>query len=177
MVLTLGRNSAILVTQRVLVWVRVKETLRILVPDLDGVVEMHADAVLGHDIVCERLLERGRHEIVAGAASVQDAEVNLEPEKVEEQWDDDQANSAGNEMFSEFLNRQPLPVIEEIPKVDGNSCADCQEGEYTDVLCGNNARQRNTGEEKPFPPFSGEGRVPELRKSDIAEDGQCHGQN
>ena len=63
---------------------RVKETLRILVSDLDGVVEMHADAILGHDIVCERLLECGRHEIVAGATSIQDTEVNLEPEKVEE---------------------------------------------------------------------------------------------
>lgn len=63
--LTLGRDTAIFVAKWVLVHVRVKVDLGLLVLHRDVVKVIDTDRLLGHEIVTERLLEFGSHEIVA----------------------------------------------------------------------------------------------------------------
>ena len=90
--LTLGRNTAVVVTKGVSVGVTVEVDLCILVTDVDSVVVVDADGLLSHDVVAESLLELGAHEVVAGTGAVEDGEVNLEPEEVEHEGNNNQTS-------------------------------------------------------------------------------------
>lgn len=63
--LALAGNTAIVVAKRVAVCVAVKVGLGLLVFERNGVVVVDGDGVLEHDVVAERLLELGGHEVIA----------------------------------------------------------------------------------------------------------------
>ena len=104
--LSLRGNSAIVVTERVAVGVAVKVDLSFLVTQSNRVVVVDAYGLERHHVIAQSFLELWGHEIVSGAGPVEDSEVDLEPEQVEEEWDDDQTNDASSKVFAELGQRQ-----------------------------------------------------------------------
>ena len=76
----------------------------LLVTDDDVVVIVDAHGHCGHDIVAERFLEFRSHEIIAGTRFGQNGKVDLEPEKVEQKWNYDEAENTSREMLAECRN-------------------------------------------------------------------------
>ena len=76
----------------------------LLVTDDDVVVIVDAHGHCSHDIVAERFLEFRRHEIIARARFGQDGEVDLEPEKIEQKGDYDEAENTSSKMLAECRN-------------------------------------------------------------------------
>lgn len=77
---TLGRDSSVLVSKRVVLRMRVQECLGVLVAELDRVVVVDANTAQRQSVVRQGLLEAGGHEVIAGPALVQDREVDVKPE-------------------------------------------------------------------------------------------------
>lgn len=74
--------------------------------DLNTVVIVDRYRISRHDIVTQSLLELGGHEVVARSGLAQDCKMDLEPEKVEEEWNDDETHSAGSKVFTELGQAQ-----------------------------------------------------------------------
>ena len=70
--LTLARNTAIVVPQRVPIRVTVEVGLGLLVPEADGVIVINGDSVGEHNVVTEGLLELRGHEVVARSRASKD---------------------------------------------------------------------------------------------------------
>jgi len=87
--LALAGDAAIVISQGVLVWMAVEVGLGFLVLDGERIVVVNRDCVGEHDVVAQRLLELGRHEIVSRPGTGEDGKVDLEPEEVEKEWHDD----------------------------------------------------------------------------------------
>lgn len=178
--LTLGRDTAVVVTKRVSVGMTVEVDLCVLVTDVDGVVVVDADGLLGHDVVAESLLELGAHEVVTGTGAVEDGEMDLEPEEVEHERDDDQTSDTSTQVLAELGQTESALStvdVEKRPEVNGDGDADGEEGEGTDVLCRDDAAEADTSQEQPLPPLAAEGDVAELVEADVAPDGQSHEEN
>jgi hypothetical protein len=146
--LTLRRNTAIIVTKRVLVGVTVEVDLGVLVADVDGVVVVDADGLLGHDVVAESLLELGAHEVVTRARAVEDGEVDLEPEEVEHERNDDQTSNTSSQVLAELGQTESALStvdVEKRPEVNGDWNTDGEEGEGTNVLGRDDTAEADTG--------------------------------
>jgi hypothetical protein len=125
--LALGRDTAIIVTEGVLVRVTVKVDLGVLVADVDGIKVVDADGLLGHDVVAESLLELGAHEIVTRAGTVEDGEVDLEPEEVEHEGDDDQTSDTSSQVLAKLWQTEgalSAVDVEKRPEVNGDGDTD-----------------------------------------------------
>jgi hypothetical protein len=169
--LTLRRDTAIVVTERVSVRVTVEVDLGVLVTDVDSIVVVDADGLLGHDVVAESLLELGAHEVVTRAGAVEDGKVDLEPEEVEHEWDDDQTSDASSQVLAKLGQTESTLStvdVEKRPEVNGDWDTDGEEGEGTDVLCRDDAAETDTSQEQPLPPLAAEGDVTELVEADVA---------
>jgi hypothetical protein len=178
--LALAGDTTIIVAERVVGVVAVEVGLGLLVPDGKGVVVLNVDRVGQHDVVTQRLLELGRHEIVTGTRSGQDGEVNLEPEQVEDEGHDDESESTGGKVLSELGQTQraagPLNV-EEIPEINDDGRANGDEGEEADVLGRDVAGEGKAGEDQPLPPLAAKGLVAQLVELDVAQEAASHGEN
>lgn len=175
--LALAGDSAVVVAQRVPVGVTVEVDLGVLVLHADVVKVFNLDGLLRHDVVAESLLELGAHEIVTRAGTGKDGKVDLEPEKVEQEGDDDQTGDASAQMLAEFgkTERALSPVdVEEVPKVNSNRDTDGEESECSDVFGRDDTAEADTRHEKPLPPLAAEGSVTQLVESDVAPHGQSH---
>jgi hypothetical protein len=178
--LTLGRDTAIVVTKRVLVGVTVQVDLGVLVTDVDGVKVVDADGLLGHDVVAESLLELGAHEVVAGAGAVENGEVDLEPEEVEHEGNDNQTSDTSSQVLAELGQTEgalSAVDVEKRPEVNGDGDTDGEEGEGPDVLGRDDTAEADTGQEKPLPPLAAEGGVTELVEADVTPDRESHEQD
>lgn len=175
--LSLGRDSTVFITEWVSGSVGVEIGFGILVAEGDFVVIVDVDAGKGHQVIGQGLLESRGHEIVTGSASVEDGKVDLEPEKVKAERNNDQSDSSGQEVVTELLDCESGVNVKETPEIDSDSGSNSNEGEGTDVFGGDDTGQGDTGEEKPLPPFSGERGVSHLVESDISEDGAGHGED
>ena len=154
--LSLGRNTSIIVTQRVAVRMAVKVDFGLLVTDGDGIIVVDTDGLKAHDIVAQSLLELWGHEVVTRAGSCEDGEVDLEPEKVEEERNDDQANSASSKVLAKLGQSQGTLSsvdVHQVPEVNHDWYTNGEEREDTDVLDGDNAAQTDTSQKEPLPPF------------------------
>lgn len=89
--------------------------LCILVSDGNDIVIHNLNAIQHHDIVAQSFLKFGAHEIISGPTSVQDREVNLEPEEVEEEGDGNQSEGSCCKMRGKLLHRKSPLVVEHIP--------------------------------------------------------------
>lgn len=171
--LTLRRDTAIVVTKGVLVGVTMEVDLGVLVANVDGVVVVDADGLLGHDVVAQSLLEFRAHEVVARAGTGENGKVNLEPEEVEQEGDDNETSDASSQVLAELgQSKGALSAVdvEKRPEINGNGDTDGEEGESTDVLGRNDAAEADTGQEQPLPPLAAEGNVTELVEADVAPD-------
>jgi hypothetical protein len=178
--LTLRRDTAVVVTKRVLVRVTVEVDLGVLVTDVDGVVVVDADGLLGHDVVAESLLKLGAHKVVTGAGAVEDGKVDLEPEKVEHEGDDNQTSDTSSQVLAELGKTESALSavdVEERPEVNGDWDTDGEEGKGTNVLGRDDAAETDAGQEEPLPPLAAEGGVSELVEADVAPDGESHEQD
>jgi hypothetical protein len=178
--LTLRRNTAIVVTKRVLVGVTVEVDLGILVTDVDGVVVVDADGLLSHDIVAEGLLELGAHKVVTRAGAVEDGEVDLEPEEVEHEGDDDQTSDTSSQVLAELGKAESALSavdVEQRPEVNCDWDTDGEESEGTNVLGRDDTAEADTGQEEPLPPLAAEGGVTELVEANVAPDRESHEQD
>lgn len=148
--LTLTGDTTVVVAEWVLVDVGMKIDTRLLVLHGNVIAVFNADRLRGHDVVGKGGLELWSHEIVAWARSVQDGKVDLEPEEVEHERNDDQANNASCEVFAKLWKAElslAAVDIEKIPQIEAYWHANGEEGEYTNVLCGDDTAQADTGEE------------------------------
>lgn len=178
--LTLAGNTAIVVSEGVTVLMTVEVGLSLLVSDSNAVVVLDVNRVGQHDIVAQGLLEFGSHEIVTRTGSVEDGEVNLEPEEVEQEGHDDQTKGTSSEVLGELLHANGTTRsvdVKKIPEVDNNSRANGDEGKDTDILDRDVARKSESGKNKPLPPLSGERLVSELVPLDVKEKTAGHGKN
>lgn len=87
--LTLAGNTTVVVSKRIVVLVTVKVRLGLLVSQSNRIVVVNCDSISQHDVVTQRLLEFGRHEIISRSRAGKNREVNLEPEEVEDEGHDD----------------------------------------------------------------------------------------
>lgn len=175
--LALRRNAAIVVTERVSVGVTVEVDLCVLVADVDGVKVVDADRLLRHDVVAERLLEFGAHKVVAGTGSGQDGEVDLEPEEVQHEGNDNQTSDTGSQVLAEFGQTEgalSAVDVEKRPEVNGDGDTDGEEGEGTNVLGRDDTAEADTGQEQPLPPLAAKGGMAELVEADVAEHRKSH---
>ena len=157
--LTLARNTAIIVPQRILVRVGMEVGLGLLVPEADGVIVVNGDSVSEHNVVAEGLLEFRGHEVVARSRASEDGEVDLEPEEVEDEGHNDQTKSASSKVLAKLGQCQSATRtldVQEIPQVNAYGRADGDEGEEADILGGDIARQGEASQDKPLPPLPGE---------------------
>lgn len=178
--LSLAGNATVVVTERVAVRMRVEVGLGFLVSDRNRVVVVNGDGIGEHDVVAQSLLELGSHKVISGTRSGQDGEMDLEPEEVEEEGHDDQTKGPSTKVLDEQAHRKsatrPLD-IQEIPQVDDDGGADGDKGESADILGGDVAGQRKTGENKPLPPLAREGLVPQLVEPNIEQQAARHGED
>lgn len=154
--LTLAGNTTIVIPQRITLRVAVKVSLGLLVLDRDGVVIVNGDGVAEHDVVAQGLLELGGHEIITGAGAGENGEVNLEPEEVKEEGQEDQAESSSSKVLAELSQGQsstrPLN-IQQVPKLNDNSRTNGDEGEKTNVFGRDIAGKGKSSEDQPLPPL------------------------
>lgn len=177
--LTLGRNSAVFVSQRISIWVRVKVGLGVLVSQNNRVHIMNWLRVGGHEIVAESLLELWAHKVISWAGAGENGEVHLEPEEVEEEWDKDESENAGEEVLAEVDERQSSLAtvdIEQVPKVNGDCSSNGEESEQADIFGGDDAAEREAGNEEPLPPLAAEWNMAKLVELDVGEQRAGHGE-
>lgn len=175
--LPLGGDTAVFVSQRVAIWVAVEVHLSLLVAQRDGVVVVDANRLKSHHVVAQCLLELWGHEVVTWTRTGENGEVDLEPEEVQEEGDDDQSNDAGSEMLAEFRQSQGALAafhVHEIPQVNCDWHTNGEEGEETDVFDGNDTAEVDTRQEQPLPPLAAEWLMAELVEANVREHGQCH---
>lgn len=148
--LTLARNTAVVVSKRIVVLVAVEIGLGLLVSQSNCIVVIDCDGIGQHDVVAQRLLEFGSHEVVSRSRAGEDREVNLEPEEVEDEGHDDQAESTRRKVLTKLRQAQrasrPLDV-QQVPQVDRHGRANSDKGEETNVLGRNVARQSEAGQD------------------------------
>lgn len=175
--LTLAGNPAIVISERILVWMAVEICFGILVSQDDGIVVLDVDGSLMHEVVTQSLLEFGGHKVVAGTRSGQDGEMDLKPEEVEEEWNDDEAYSACGKVLpkGEKIQSSTFTLnIEKVPEVDQNRATDGEEGESTDILGGYDTAHAEAGQQQPLPPFAAKWGMSLLVKLDIGQDAEGH---
>lgn len=153
--LTLRTDSSIIVSQGVLVDMRVQELLGILVLDRDRVkvsnfchqpiasIRKLTLRIEKQFVALESLLESGRHECVSGSRVDENLEVDPEEQEVEEEWDDNETNDPVCEMSVEvglaFQRRSPktkgstyhsvsLLDIQNLPQVIQDGSPDAHKG-------------------------------------------------
>lgn len=178
--LALARDAAVVVAKRVTGLVAVEVGLGLLVAQGDGVVVVDGDGVGEHDVVAQCLLELGRHEVVAGAGAAQYGKVHLEPEQVEDEGHDNEAEGARTEVLGELAQAQRAVLaldVQQVPEVDDDGRADAGKGKDADVLCRDVAREREARQDQPLPPLTAERGVPQLVEADVAEQRAGHGED
>lgn len=105
----------------------------------NGIIKVDIHTAQAHNIVTQRFLELGGHKVVSRPTAVQDSEMNLEPEKVKEERHANETERTSRKVLRVLLERQAFFVVEEIPQINCNSGANGDEGEYADVLGGDDA--------------------------------------
>lgn len=178
--LALAGNTAVVVSKGVAVLVTVEVGLGLLVSNSDAVVVLDVNRIGQHDVVAKGLLEFGRHEVVTRTRSVENSEVNLEPKKVEQERQDDQAKGTGSKVLAELLQTNSTAGsvdVEKIPEVDNDGTANGNESKDTNVLDRDIARKSETGKDKPLPPLAGEGLMSKLVPLDVEKKTASHGEN
>lgn len=106
--------------------------------------------------------------------------MDLEPEEVEEEWDDDQTDDASKEVLGEVEEGQSSLAavdIKKSPKINGNSCANSEEGKQSNVLGRDDARQRKASQQQPLPPLPAKRNMSQLIKLDIGKQRASHGKD
>ncbi len=81
--LTLTRDAAVVLLERISFQMRVEEDLGVLVDEGDLVIVLNVTSTAEHVVALERLLKLGAHEGIAGTALDEDGKVDPEPEEVE----------------------------------------------------------------------------------------------
>lgn len=178
--LALAGDTAIFVAERVFVGVAVEVGLGLLVANGEDVIVLDIVGAGEHDVVAESLLEFGGHEVVTGAGAAEDGEVDLEPEEVEEEWHDDQAEGTGTEVLGIDGQAQSATGtldVQKLPEIDDDGGADGDKGKGTDVLGGHVAGEGKAGKDEPLPPLAAKGLVALLVKLDVAQQAAGHGED
>lgn len=178
--LALAGNTAIIISQGIGVGVAVQVCLGLFVPDGDVIIVMNVESICQHDVVAQGFLEFWRHEVVARAGSSQDGKVHLEPEKIEEEWQNDEANGAGCKVLSKQLQANGTVAslnIQKIPEINNNCRANGDESEETNVFGRDVAGQRKASQDEPLPPFSAKSLMSQLVELDVAQETAGHGEN
>lgn len=175
--LALGRNTTIIVPQRVAVYVAMEIDLSLLVAKGDLVKVVDSNRLEGHHVVAQRLLELWCHEVIARSGSVEDGEVNLEPKEIEEKGNDDQADNSSSQVLAKLREGQSALAtlnIHKVPKINCDRDTNGEEGEDTNILDGDDAAQIDTSQEQPLPPLSTERFVSLLIELDVGEHRERH---
>lgn len=178
--LALAGDTAIIISQGVEVGVAVKVGLGLLVPDGDVIIVVNIDSICQHDVVAQGFLEFRRHEVVARAGSSQDGKVHLEPEKIEEEWQHDEANGAGSKVLSKQLQADGTVAsldIQKIPEINNDCGANGNESEEANVFGRDVAGQRKAGQDEPLPPFPAKRLMSQLVELDVEQETAGHGEN
>lgn len=178
--LALAGDTAVIISQGVGIGVAVKVCLGLLVSDGDVIIVVNVDSICQHDVVAQGFLEFWRHEVVARTGSSQDGKVHLEPEKIEKEWQNDEANGAGHEVLSKQLQADGTVAslnVQKIPEINDNCRANGNESEETNVFGRDVARQRKASQDEPLPPLPAEGLMSQLVELDVAQETAGHGEN
>lgn len=178
--LALAGNATIIISQRIGVGVTVKVRLGLLVSDSNGIIVLDIDSACQHDIVAQCLLELWRHEVVAGTRSSQNSKMHLEPEKVEHEGQDNQANGAGCKVLSKQLKADGSIGsldIQKLPQINNDSGANGDESKETNVLGRDVARQCKASQDKPLPPLPAKRLVSQLVELDVEQETAGHGKH
>ncbi|KFY27218.1 hypothetical protein V493_03638, partial [Pseudogymnoascus sp. VKM F-4281 (FW-2241)] len=170
--LSLTGDTSVIITKWVLVRVAVEVGLGLLVSKHDVVEVVNRNSIGRHNVIAQRLLELRSHKVITRARLGENSEVNLEPEEVEEERDDDETENAGSKVLAEIDQRQrtlATVYIEQIPQVNGNSSSHSEERKQADILGRDNAAERKAREKEPLPPLPSERLVSQLIEADVAE--------
>lgn len=155
----------------------VEVDLGLLVTDGNRVVVVNANRLESHHVVAQGLLELRSHEVVSWSRPVENRKVYLEPEKVEKERDDNEANGTSSKVLSKLWKTQSTLAtvdIGQIPQVNEDGNTDRKEGEGTNVFCRDNAAQGHARQEQPLPPLSAEGIMAKLVEANVGEHGKGH---
>lgn len=175
--LSLTGDTSVIITKWVLIRVAVEVGLGLLVPEHNVVKVVNRNRIARHHIIAQRLLELGRHEVITRPRLGEDRKVNLEPEEVEQERDEDETERAGRKVLPKVYQRQRALAtvdIKQIPQINGNSRAHGKERECADILGRDNAAERKPGKKEPLPPLPAKRLVSQLIEPDIAEQATRH---
>lgn len=106
--------------------------------------------------------------------------MDLEPEEIEEERDNNQANSTSSKVLSKFRQRQcALAAIDihKIPEVNHDRNTNREESEHTHVFDGDDTTQADTSQEKPLPPLTAERSMSELVEANVGKNREGHEEN
>jgi hypothetical protein len=119
--LPLRRDTAIIIAEWVFIGVAVEIDFGLFMLEGNPVVVFNFNGVHVHGVITESFLEFRRHEVIPGTRSGQNGKMHLEPKKVEEKWDHNQANHSCDEMLAK-LGKRNSPTftidVEKIPEID-----------------------------------------------------------
>lgn len=99
--------------------------------------------------------------------------MDLKPEQIEQEWNDDQAKRSSTEMLAKLNQAESSTStvdVEKSPQIDGNGRANGKECKDADHLCRDDAAEGDAGQEQPFPPLSTKGVVPKLIEANVVKD-------
>lgn len=175
--LTLARDTAIIVAEGIFLIVAVQEDLGVLVFDRQMVIVENIEGRGVHNVVAQGLLEFGGHEVVARARPAEDGKMDLEPEEVEEEGDNYQTNGTSNKVLAkgDHVQCTLLAVdVQESPQIDADRRSDGDENESTHVLDRDDTAHAKASHQQPFPPLPAERLMSLLVESHVAQDRGRH---
>ena len=146
-------------------------------PNRYRIIVLDASRLCAHHVVAQCLLERRCHKFISRSGSVQNGEVNLEPEQVDEERHQDESSQPCRKVLCEVGQSQSstFPVdVQETPEVNRNRTTDREECKHSNVFGGYDTAHSDASKQEPFPPFLREGLVPHLEESDVAKNTERH---
>lgn len=147
----------LLATSRVHVRVGVQvATLGVVVTETDARAKSHVCGDIGHSLGVECGLELAAHEAIAITRVDEANKVDGKHGHVEGDWDDDQAEDAGEEVLEPQTHGDILGVADEDPELQCGDRANPRNGEESDPLDTRRRSQAHTGSSQPKPPSWGE---------------------
>lgn len=132
-------------------------SLGVDVPDGNTATHKNVGRDILHTLRVQSRLELGAHETVTLTRVGKAQEVDSEHGQIETKRDDNEAESAGHEVFGERARGNVLVIAKHNPELNQSQAANPRNGEQTNPLDASGDSQAKTGDGQPEPPAWREG--------------------
>lgn len=113
--LSLRRNSTIIISQWVSCFVRVKESRGILVLEGNCIIVVDNLGIFGKWIITKGFLELRAHKSITGTRVDEDFKVDVEPKEENSKGKDNKAKSTGSKVLAKLMQSKTRLDIKQVP--------------------------------------------------------------